>query len=144
MASFQEHTSARAVNEFLEKDVAIHGIKNFSCHVLEECDEKDLSERENYWIKKHNTLDEDSGYNRGWASKRRRRMKGLSRGEKNPNAKLTKEIVEEIRNLYKEKGTKHGGKLSYRNIAKMYDVAGDTIRKICQNLRWNFDQGVDR
>lgn len=38
------------------------GLQNFKCEILEEVDEKDIDERERYWIKKENTLI-PNGYN---------------------------------------------------------------------------------
>ena len=51
-------------------------------------------------------------------------------GEKNPASKLTWEIVEEIRNLYKQGGT------SIRKLAKKYGVSNITIENVIKHRTW--------
>lgn len=51
-----------------------------------------------------------------------------TRGERNPASKLTAKDVRAIRSLR--------GKLSSREIAARFDVAPQTIRKICLHERW--------
>lgn len=51
-------------------------------------------------------------------------------GEKNPASKLTWEIVEEIRNLYKE------GNTSIRKLSKKYGVSNITIENVIKYRTW--------
>lgn len=51
-------------------------------------------------------------------------------GEKNPASKLTWEIVEEIRNLYKE------GNTSIRKLSKKYGVSNITIENVIKHRTW--------
>ena len=51
-------------------------------------------------------------------------------GEKNPSAKLTWEIVSEIRELYSE------GNTSFRKLAKKYNVSNYTIESIIKYKSW--------
>ena len=48
--------------ERLYEAVRRYGITNFSFQILEECDKKDLNEREKYWICELDTY--NTGYNR--------------------------------------------------------------------------------
>lgn len=57
----------------------------------------------------------------------------LTKGEKNPNAKLNKKIVNEIRNIYMSK------RISFTKIGKMYGVSYQTISGIIKNKFWKND-----
>lgn len=67
---FKEHIeTSRKVNSYRHKSYLYnsmrkHGIENFSIEVIETCEsEKQLNERERFWIKELNTRDPNVGYN---------------------------------------------------------------------------------
>lgn len=64
------------------------GINNFYFEVLEECEVKELNNREQYYIDLYNSW--HSGYNNGNSS-------NFLNGEDNPNCKMTKEDIYDIR-----------------------------------------------
>jgi len=59
----------------------------------------------------------------------------IMRGERNPRAKLTNEIVEEIRRTCK-RGDRSRGGLSQRALAKKYGVSHSVIGKIMNGKLW--------
>lgn len=71
-----------------------YGINNFEFIVLEYCDEKQLREKEIYWINKLNTI--DNGYNElnSW------QPEIATNGENHPNHKLTEDDIRDIRTRY--------------------------------------------
>lgn len=66
-ARWRQHKSAlrhgKHDNEYLQKAWNKHGEENFVFEIIEQCSEQDLDDRERYYIKKYNTLDENYGYN---------------------------------------------------------------------------------
>lgn len=50
-------------NAHLQNSCNKYGINSFEISVLETCDEKDLIERESFWINEYNTFDKKFGYN---------------------------------------------------------------------------------
>lgn len=55
--------SNRHVNPHLQGAFNKYGVENFEFSVIETCDEKELTDRETYYIDKLETLDENKGYN---------------------------------------------------------------------------------
>lgn len=51
-------------NTHLQASYNTHGSIYFTCEVIEECAESDLSEREKYWIIQFNSKDNQLGYNK--------------------------------------------------------------------------------
>lgn len=61
-------------NKFLQSSVNKYGIKNFIFEILEFCEEKQLVEKENFFINKFNTLNHKYGYNLANVSDNRRNI----------------------------------------------------------------------
>lgn len=55
--------SNRHVNWHLQRACNKYGIENFKFDVIEFCDERELTDKENYYINKFKTLDKHRGYN---------------------------------------------------------------------------------
>lgn len=78
-----------------------YGIDNFTFEVLEECEEKDLLDREQYYIEKYKAM--DYGYN----------MRKDDNFHREVNEKITNAIKEDLKNL----------SLTQNEIAKKYNVS---------------------
>ena len=50
-------------NNYLQKAWNKYGCDNFKFYIIEICDEKDLNDKENYYISLYNTMDDKYGYN---------------------------------------------------------------------------------
>ena len=81
-----------------------YGQDNFSFAILEECEEKDLPEREQYWIKKLDTY--KNGYNETPGGETAGEN-SIHRGEEHGMAKLTEEDVIQCRKWYSEGKASH-------------------------------------
>ena len=97
---FAQHKSPYERERFSEKPlykaIAKYGINNFSFEILEECPVEELSQKEEYYIKKYNSLCHKNGYNiRSGGEK--------NSGEDHPGHRLTKEDVIDIRKRYNNK-----------------------------------------
>ena len=106
-------------------DIAIHkyGIENFTFEIIEECQTKELNEKERYWIQYYDSY--NNGYNRT--------LGGDSlKGEEHPRAILTKEQVIFIRDCY-------ANHISRREVFKAISSSGITERgflKIWNGETW--------
>lgn len=101
-----------------------YGIDKFTFSIIEDCSNKevDLTEREEYYIRLYDTVEQ--GYNSVYPTE-------VLRGENNPNSKLTLNQVQEIRQLLKN------SKLSQQEIAKLYGIAFSTVYRINSGESWN-------
>lgn len=99
------------------------GEEAFNFIILEECLAEELNEKEKYWIKYYNTIEE--GYNLILGGQ-------TYKGEENPYAKLTEEKVKQIISLLEN------SKMTNGQIATIFNVHRNTIDNInrCQN--WNY------
>ena len=90
---FKEHQS-KGKSSRIPLDIAIqkYGIYAFTYEILEECPLNKLDEREQYWIKYYNTV--NNGYNCSYGGEQQ------SIGENNGRAKLTEQDVIKIRKAY--------------------------------------------
>ena len=79
-------------NDYLQKSWNKHGEESFKFYVLEYCDTDKLDEKEIYYIKLHNTLNRDLGYN-------------LKSGGQNGGSVLSKESRIKLSNSIKESYT---------------------------------------
>lgn len=79
----------------LEWAIHKYGKENFSLEILQECSIDKLDSLETYWINKTNAIEDGYNCNKGGE-------KG-TRGEQNPNAKLSKDDVIFIRKCYNDK-----------------------------------------
>lgn len=92
----RSHLNKKYVNADLYNDVVKYGINNFIFYILEifeKTSEKELKNREWYWIDKLNTTDESGGYNRRVDKngkyiaheKTKSILREIFKGEGNPN-----------------------------------------------------------
>ena len=90
---FKEHQS-KGKSSRIPLDIAIqkYGIYAFTYEILEECPLNKLDEREQYWIKYYDTV--NNGYNCSYGGEQQ------SIGENNGRAKLTEQDVIKIRKAY--------------------------------------------
>ena len=90
---FYEHQTKGASSR-IPVDIAIqkYGKDSFSYEVLEECDISELNEKEKFWIKKLNAI--ENGYNCSEGGDQQ------SIGENNGRSKLTEQDIIDIRNAY--------------------------------------------
>jgi len=108
-----------AYNRPLSVDIREYGWNNFSKEVIEECDEKFLNNREEYWILYYNSL-QPNGYNTALISAQK-------------FERITDKLFdkgEEVRNLIKNTN------LSLTEIAKQFDVGLSTVEDINQGRTW--------
>ena len=97
----------------LYKAMAKYGIENFSVECLEECDVKDLDEREIFWIAKYDSF--RNGYN------------ATLGGQSGGLYTWTDSQYEEMRNLYLSGFT-------IKSISQMFNVSNETIRCILKSM----------
>ena len=92
---FYEHQT-KGTTSRIPVDVAIqkYGKENFTYEILEECSIEDLNQKETFWIKKLNAI--DNGYNCSEGGDQQ------SIGSFNGRSKLTEEDVIEIRKAYNQ------------------------------------------
>ena len=83
-----------------------YGLENFDFEVLEECENKDLSSKEKYWIEYYNTY--QNGYNQTCGGED-------NYGENHPGHKLTEQDVINIRIRYNNHERKKDVFLDYNN-----------------------------
>lgn len=124
---FQEHCSpSRYLSSNIPVDFAIHkyGKENFTLDVLEECSLPLLNERETYWIKQLDAIKKGYNCNEGGQL--------AVQGEQNPNAKLTREDVVEIRKEYAKK------EKSQREVFNKYKdkITWNSFRSLWQGTSW--------
>lgn len=60
---FSQHLEGYQSATLLKRAINKYGPENFVLDILEECDEKDLNEREKYWISKLDARNRSVGYN---------------------------------------------------------------------------------
>ena len=60
---FHQHKYDDSQNSVIHRTIKKYGIENFSFEVIEECNYKDLDEREIFWIKYYNSSNKNNGYN---------------------------------------------------------------------------------
>lgn len=102
-------------NQYLQNSYNKYGYESFEYSVLEECEENDLTKREQYWIDYYGGIESSKTYNYKEASSKghlnkdarvriSKNLKGRFKGENNPY--YGKHHSEEIRNKIKEKRAK--------------------------------------
>ena len=69
---YKEH--CRGKNQFIDETIQIEGEENFEFELLEECKKEQLNEREDYYIKKYNTMF-PNGYNKRWNTSSHNKLK---------------------------------------------------------------------
>lgn len=67
----EEH--CRGKKQFIDETIQLEGKENFTFELLEECDKNQLSEREDYYIAKYNTMF-PNGYNKRWNTSFKNRL----------------------------------------------------------------------
>jgi group I intron endonuclease len=114
---FQEHKYKKDIP--VEIAIQKYGIDAFDYEIIEECDLKELDEKEMYWIAYYNTF-KGFGYNCSPGG-------GNNRGENNGRTKLTNEEVAYIRECYdshmrrREVYEKFKDKISFSAFASIWD-----------------------
>lgn len=102
-------------------ELKVIGKDNFNFVILEECSCDELDEREDYWIKFYNSVEE--GYNLIYGGQN-------YRGQANPAARLTDEDAQQIIILLEEH------KLNNKQIAELFGVHSNTIDNINRCKTW--------
>lgn len=103
-----------------------YGIDNFSINILEECDIKQLDQKEQFWVEKLNSNNLDIGYNLTIGG-----QKSFSKkGEQHSQAKLSQVQVAQIKKLLIETD------LSYEIIASQFNVSKANICAINRGNIW--------
>lgn len=97
--------------------------------ILEKCPQEELDDREKYWIQYFHSSIYENGYNIGEGGQ----AKVGAKGEFHSQAKLTQRQVNEIKKQIIER------KITFREIAKNYNVSPGTITLINKGLIW-FDE----
>lgn len=95
---------------------------------------KKLSEEHRKKISESNSSEKNWNYGNKASSETRKKQSlakiGMYVGEKNPSAKLTYKIADQIRSIYNKKNT------SQRLLAKKFGVSKTTIADILNNRKW--------
>lgn len=110
-------------NKVLYTAMQKYGASNFEFSIIEKCEDSIWEEREKYWIKYYNSLED--GYNM---------IEGGSepphyRNEEHPLSKLTWDVVHEIKNCLKKD-------ILMKDIAKYYNIGIDQIYRINIGESW--------
>lgn len=106
---FKEHQT-KGVSSRIPVDIAIqkYGKDAFTYEIIETCSIEELNQKEQYWIKYYNSIEE--GYNCSEGGNQQ------SIGTNNGRSKLTEEDVIEIRNAYKNHLKQKDVYEKYKNI----------------------------
>ena len=105
-----------------------YGFEHFTMSIIEECEDSIWEEREQYWINTYNSLT-PNGYNMiDGGSEPPHRF-----GEKSSHAILTQKEADEIICLLQKYSTVE---LSNLDIANMYDISVDQIKRINNGQCW--------
>lgn len=118
-----EHLTRLDTHSKFDKVLQSIGMDCFNFVILEECSADLLDERERYWIEVYDTVNPEKGYNLTPGGQ-------SQRGEKNIQAKLTKQQVLEIIKLLEE------NQLDDATIGKIYNVHRNTINNINRCYTW--------
>ena len=117
----REHLSNPSPSSKFDNYLAALGEEKFNFSVLEECTSDLLDEREQYWIKYYNSIEQGYNLSAGGQSKR---------GAENIWARLTETEVLEIIKLLEEHI------LNNKQIALLFNVSNGTIDGINRCLTW--------
>lgn len=123
---YKEHCSpTRWMHSKIPVEYAIHkyGKENFTLSILEECPVEKLNERETFWIRTLNTVEDGYNCNEGGGTK--------LQGANNPNAKLTESQVMEIRLGYMAHERKKDIYEPYKNI-----ITWGAFEKVFEGISW--------
>lgn len=123
-------------NELLQRTYDKYGEDIFKFETIEECDIKNIDERERYWIFHYKTIDRKFGYNfeNGGNVMKKHHKETIEKFIKNSrgkNNKLSPKEVAEIKELII-----NGNILT--EIAKQYDVTTDCIYRIKNLENWEY------
>lgn len=135
---------------YLQRSWNKYGENSFNFSIIEECNKDDLLDREQFYLDKYKSYKKENGYNVAKDSSapmmgrkhseetliklsegvRNRDSSVWVRGENKPNAKFKDEDIIQIKRLISE---------GYRiiDIARLYNVEGQTITQIKTGERWN-------
>lgn len=111
----------------IAKAIRKYGIENFNFEIIEECSYKELDIKEEYYINYYDSLNKEKGYNMLKVGEI-----PSSIGSNNPMAKVTEEIVLDIRNkVYIQK-------IESLTVFNEYShlISFDTFRKIRDGITW--------
>lgn len=128
----------------MQEDWGAYGEESFVFEPIENCLVDELLEAENYWIIKYDAI--ENGYNdnlndlskkkkvrRGKeAANYRKKRSALTSGEKNGNAKLSKDDIFNILTL------RYVENVPDKDIAKKFDISKNYLNRI-GNDRWNHE-----
>lgn len=121
-------------NNHLQNAWSTYGANAFSFTIIELCTKDELTDRENYWMMFHNTLDRELGYNLREAGDT---SKVCNEGERNNEAKITEDQAKDIIKLLVD------GKSVY-SIEKSLGIHHRTIRHIKNKENWvHLTVGID-
>jgi group I intron endonuclease len=123
-------------NKHLQSAWNKHGSANFIFEIIENTSKEELLKKEQFWIdilkpeynfcKKAFSL---LGCHWTLSDTTKDKMRKIRKGETNPNSKLTKETVKEIRRLFND------GYSIYK-LAKQFDICFQNVSLIINNKRW--------
>lgn len=108
-------------NCLIYRAIRKYGLNNFEFAVLEQCDEKILNQREQYYIDLFDATNSDKGYNM------------ITSAQYSNNSPITEEIAENIRQLLKN------SHLSQMEIATEFATSQKTVSSINLGQAWPSD-----
>lgn len=128
----------RKVNRYLYNAMNAYGYENFSVEEIEQCDNRDLDEREKYWIRFYGSNEKSKGYNMTigggggdtWTNNQHKAETSRKISEKNKGKKRSPETIARI-----SKGRK--GKYSVDiDYDKLYAAiqSGEDLDTICTDF----------
>lgn len=120
---FSEHKKQRKVP--IDMYINIFGIDNFDYEIVEECSLEDLDEKEKFYIKEYNSIEEGYNYQEGGYNN--------SIGEGNGRAILTEEDVIKIRTAYNN----HKRPTEFYNKYFKDKITKSQFQRIWQGQSWS-------
>lgn len=108
-------------NRHLTRAINKYGINNFDFFIIEECSEEELDEKEKYYIKKYNTVNQNFGYN-------------MEPGGENHNAWFVKLSKEERNEINKKRSIAQKDKKLTKEHKK---ILSEAMTKRVQELKLN-------
>ena len=143
-------------NIYLQNSFNKYGGKNFEFIIIEECLGKELDKKEQYWIKKFDSMNREKGFNREsggnlgrvFSIERKEKLKG--KGNPMYGKHHTKEFIQKITEINRGSSDKLNVKNvsdikkrllnneSQIDLAKEFNVTLSTINKICKCKNWQW------
>lgn len=134
---FKEHKESNRTSKYLRRAINKYGLNNFTFEILEECDEKDLSEKEKFWIKYYDSVP-PKGYNLTKGGDGGNTFQYLSKEELQKTKERISQVTTGEKNGFYGKHHTEKTKEYLRKINKGKVMSEETKKKLSQSLQGHY------